>query len=191
MPQLCCCRNGETIAFASKIRQTLITSNERCRIWFNLFLFSFFVIFLRFFFRPLFFVLFFSESSSRSLRIPVDYSGNLLVCRTAVRARHLVRCVNYKKQTRHVNHRYPRAHCRCWSCSSRGATKKCVPSILELDRSESLGLRTFYFPNNLRARVSKRKPGSSLKMSAVACPSAKTSENAVSIVLVVVLPSVS
>lgn len=49
MPQLCCCRSGETIAFASKIRQTLITSNESCRIWFNLFLFSFFVIFLRFF----------------------------------------------------------------------------------------------------------------------------------------------
>lgn len=173
MPQLCCCRNGETIAFASKIHQTLITSNESSRIWFNLFLFSFFVIFLRFF-RPLFyfafFVLFFSESSSRSLRIPVDYSGNLLVCRTAVRARHLVRCVNYKKQTRHVNHRYPRAHCWCWSCSSRGATKKCVPSILALDRSESLGLRTFYFPNNLRARVSKRKPGSSLKMSAGGLP---------------------
>lgn len=46
----------------------------------------------------------FIKRVSRGIR--VDYSQNLLVCRTVDSAHHLAQYVNYKKQTRHVNHRY-------------------------------------------------------------------------------------
>lgn len=148
---------AETFSHTRETRQILITSNASCQnlirsiFHFSLSFSSFF--FLRFFHSSLpplslsdfFFFFFGSEWSTRSLRIPVDYSGNLLVCRTAVRARHLAQRVNYKKQTRHVNHRYQGPRCPMLKLQlSRGYEKMCPHLFCEaLNRTASLASRSF------------------------------------------------
>lgn len=149
---------AETFSYTRETRQILITSNASCQ---NLIrsIFHFCLSFSSFFFfyassippsllflSLIFFFFFFgSEWSTRSLRIPVDYSGNLLVCRTAVRARHLAQRVNYKKQTRHVNHRYQGPRCPMLKLQlSRGYEKMCPHLFCEaLNRTASLASRSF------------------------------------------------
>lgn len=158
---------AETFSHTRETRQILITSNASCQnlirsIFHFCLSFSSFFFFLRFFHASLpplslsdfFFFFFGSEWSTRSLRIPVDYSGNLLVCRTAVRARHLAQRVNYKKQTRHVNHRYQGPRCPMLKLQlSRGYEKMCPHLFCEaLNRTASLASRSFRMSQTIFGR---------------------------------------